>query len=183
MERTFAAVLQSALDAKSWTAYQLSEATGVPRSGLSNYLSGKSVPEDKTLAKLAQALGADYERLKAFADIHRLGADGIKRIKKFAPEVLEGGLDPEPPRPKRKTASDTIAQVVAQLPADMKHPPTQKELEILERIGGFDLSEIDPRSQSYIWTMPPGKRLRSLRQAERDWTEANDDAGVAGGED
>lgn len=165
----FRAWLRDLMSQKGLSVNALALLADVQQSALNKGLLGdRNIPNDM-LVKVAPHLGVDPERMTVRADLDRIG--GIERIRKHAPELLEGGA---PDRPKRKESSDAIAQVVAELPAGMKHPPTQRELELLERINGFDLSELDPRSQSYLWALTPEKRWPELRQAEKDWMEANE---------
>lgn len=49
--------LRRALDAKGWKAADLSAATGIGKSSISQYLSGKNAPSDKRREIIARALG------------------------------------------------------------------------------------------------------------------------------
>jgi transcriptional regulator with XRE-family HTH domain len=160
-------------EAKGVSGYLICQVTSIPSSLFVAIEKGRRAPSDANLEALAAMpeLGVTLEQLQAWRDLDRIGVEGLERIKRWVPEAIEGAA---PAGPKRKETSDAIAQVLAELPAGMKHPPTEKELKLLEKIGGFDGSELDPRSNSPLWQYPPAKRLPELRQAEREWDEDND---------
>lgn len=89
VSRTFADRLQELLDRQGWTAYELAKRSGVPRSNISVYLSGRDVPKPETIEKIAGKLGADEDELQALADAHRLGPARIARMLRHVPEAFE----------------------------------------------------------------------------------------------
>lgn len=61
----FKDLLKQVMDEQQMNAATLSAVTGVSRSGISQYLSGKYEPSEKTKTKIAEALGlpADYFKI------------------------------------------------------------------------------------------------------------------------
>jgi SOS-response transcriptional repressor LexA len=90
---TFAAALRGQIKAKGWTAYRLAAESGITRGGLSLYLSGQRIPDDDSIAAIAQALGADRDELLGLADAQRIGAERLGRIARVMPAI-----DPPTPR-------------------------------------------------------------------------------------
>lgn len=144
--RTVAEEIRSILDQKGLTPYQLEKGSGVPRSSLSLILSGKKRATDDILEKIAPFLGASLDRLVALRDADALGVSGLERIRKHAPEAL-GSID----------------QLLAELPEDMTYPPTARELKLLSKLDGWEGTELDPRSQSALWMVPPEERWPELK--------------------
>lgn len=180
MGAIFGQRLRTFREAKGISGKRLAELSAIGQGNLFGLEAGKRPPSDANLEALAGVtdLGISLEQLQAWRDLDRIGLEGVERLRKWEPEVLKGAIASEPPRPVRKETSDAIAQVVAQLPKDMRHPPTEKELKLIEKIGGFDGSELDPRSGSWLWTQPPEKRKPDLKQALKDWKELNDEEGA-----
>jgi len=60
---SFARNLKSIMNEKNLTQTDLSELTGIGKSSISQYLTGKNVPHRHRIAELAKALGISHERL------------------------------------------------------------------------------------------------------------------------
>jgi transcriptional regulator with XRE-family HTH domain len=73
------------------TAYRVSLDSGIDRALYSKIESGKRPATDDVLQKLAPVLDEDFDKLKAWADLDRLGAEGIERIKTHAADLIGFG--------------------------------------------------------------------------------------------
>ena len=60
---SFAKNLKSVMDEKNINQTDLSDLTGIGKSSLSQYLSGKNVPHRRRIAEIASALGVSTQRL------------------------------------------------------------------------------------------------------------------------
>lgn len=89
MKRNIAAVMQQAMKEKGMTQSDLSRASGIGRSSISQYLSGKNSPEPARIERLAEALGMDPEDLtgeaeegseKVIEELDRPSAKAIQRL-------------------------------------------------------------------------------------------------------
>ena len=60
---TFAEKLRLLLDEKQLSCAELAERCGISKSGVSQYLSGKIVPRDRTKKKIAYVLGVEFGEL------------------------------------------------------------------------------------------------------------------------
>lgn len=63
IKRAFAKRVDDLRAAKGWTQSELSRYSGIPRDAISNYIRGNSLPSEKYLGQLAQALGATAEEI------------------------------------------------------------------------------------------------------------------------
>lgn len=63
MKKSIAANLQQAMREKGMTQSDLSKASGIGRSSISQYLSGRNTPEPERIARLAECLDVDPEDL------------------------------------------------------------------------------------------------------------------------
>ena len=136
VEKTFADALAQALARSKMSAYRLAEESGVQRSGISLYLSGKRLPDEASIAAIARALGVPDDELQALADVQRIGADRLVRIGKQVPEIF--GVSSAPPM--------TEAAIVA---------------ELRRRTGG-DLASIQLGPDDHIWALQPEDRHQEL---------------------
>lgn len=62
---SFAKNLKKAMATKGITQAELADISGISKSGISQYLSGKYEPKEKVIGKLASALGCTIESLMA----------------------------------------------------------------------------------------------------------------------
>lgn len=85
--RTVAEELKRLRAQTGLTAYKVAQLAGVPRSNLSEFESGKLIPTDDALAKLAPHLGASAAELKALAALDRMAPDARAWLEEH-PEVL-----------------------------------------------------------------------------------------------
>ena len=64
----FSKQLKKAMEARNISQLELSEQTGIGKSSISQYISGKNVPKDRALKKLAYVLDCSVEYLLATED-------------------------------------------------------------------------------------------------------------------
>ena len=96
--RTIGSEIKRLRESRGLTAYRLAALSGVPRSNLSEFETGKLIPTDAALDKLAPHLGVSAVELKARAALDRMDPE-VRRyileneaLRKPGPvlEVLEG---------------------------------------------------------------------------------------------
>jgi SOS-response transcriptional repressor LexA len=80
MANRFADQLKSALSAQGLTKYRLAQVSGVSEGLLSRLASGKQLPSDETIDRLAPVLGVSSDGLKAAAMSDRMGEDALARL-------------------------------------------------------------------------------------------------------
>jgi len=91
-KNVFAANLQQAIEEKGISQTELSRASGIGRSSISQYVSGKNVPEPDRIRKIAACLGMTPEDLMAGGKLDQELDEVIAR----ANEGIEMEDDPEP---------------------------------------------------------------------------------------
>lgn len=69
MKATFAARLKQAMAQTNMCQTQLSRATGIGKTSISQYLSGKNIPQDNNVDKLAKALNCSADYLLGVEDL------------------------------------------------------------------------------------------------------------------
>ena len=77
----FSNQLKKAMEARNISQLELSEQTGLGKSSVSQYVSGKNVPKDRALKKLADALDCSVEYLLATEkEVENGNIEGIKKL-------------------------------------------------------------------------------------------------------
>lgn len=157
MEDRFVASLRQLLEKKAWTVYRLAKESGVSEGHLRNILSGKREPTDEVLAKLAPALEASFDQLKAWADADRLGDEGLARLRKYVLAKQEEAHETRTRFVEKRGYMELIRdelERLSQLPAD--HPDRAKIGDLLERNKQLDaelreeLAEVDKQLDELI---------------------------------
>lgn len=158
MGKLFGQKLREHRKARGLSGKQLGALSGLGQGNMNNIERGVRPPSDQNLADLVKVaeLGVTLEQLEAWRAADRATPEGIAKIRAHAPELL-----------------DPIGAVVATLPDEMENPPDAWELKTLARIGALDGGELDPRSGSYVWSLPKDERKRLIIQARKDWEEAH----------
>lgn len=172
MASEFGERLTKAREAAGLSGYKLVQVTGIAQGNLQAIERGRRSPSDANLEALAAVpeLGVTLEQLQAWRDLDRIGLEGIERIRKWVPEVLEGGKAAEP---ARKEAASPLEAIRAQFPKGIAHPPTDRELKLLARMG--DLEEYDLQPSAPIWTFPASERWPEVKDAYEAWKEDQED--------
>ena len=81
MTTKFSAEMKRAREARGITKYRLSKDTGISDGLLSRLESGKQFPSDVTVRRIADALGASYDRLLAAAWADRHGVESLALVR------------------------------------------------------------------------------------------------------
>lgn len=154
--------LVAAVTAAGGTVHGLALDARIGPSNVYGMLSGRRKPsrrkaEDDTdgdIEKIARVewLKVSEDELKAWADVDRIGLDGIARLRRHVPELFVDQPDLDP------------------ILGPGARPLTTKEQEVVSRLRARypDLTDIALGPDSDVWVLPKGDRLRELLQAERD---------------
>lgn len=90
----FSEELNQAMGEQDLSVSELSKITGIPKSSISQYRSGKNVPSPKRMWMLENTLGVVFEDQKAESkeQIRRISVDDVARVFQVGHDTIRKGL-------------------------------------------------------------------------------------------
>lgn len=135
-------------EALGLSKYRLAQLSDVSESLVGKIESGKTVPEEDTIKKLAPHLGdgVNLDELLAWADAERIGEKRLQNVDKY---VLS---------PRRPQLGDVNKS------GDVEYPPTDEEKAVLQK--GRQMGLSFDTSRPGFWSKPPEERREFFRDFE-----------------
>jgi transcriptional regulator with XRE-family HTH domain len=142
-------------EAQGHSVNSLALEAGVDQSTLNKVERGTRSPTDDMLKAVAQVLGIGWPKMKAMADIGRLGEGALDRIKSEAPEAL--GLVPIPRPPLNPI-----------IMLGLTYPESEEETAVFDEAWRLGIWPLPALTQPGYWVKTPEERRDLFEDIRRD---------------